>query len=166
MSITTALRKSYLNDIINYEEIELFEKTKKSLIYKNNNNDIYIVTNDLSKMLYYSYGHKHKYKHMPKIHAMLYDWKNELYLINREILYPCTSTKKLAELNKMELMIKDRTHYNELTKELLEFYNHIHWDYNIDFDFSPHWIMQTKSGKLVVADAFQANPQAIMGVCK
>lgn len=156
MSVARKLCKSYFNDFIHRDDCRTIEQTARSIIYQYGyDNDVTIITDDSSKMMYYTYAKEHKHKHIPKINEMLYDWKNGLYLINREELFPCTNTKKMAEIDKIKMLLKDRQRYNAITEELLNFFYDVCMDCNINFDFGPHWLMETGKGKLVVADAFK-----------
>lgn len=154
MGISHQVCKSYFNDFVHQSNFRFIEKTSRSLIYKNCN-EIIVITNDLSKMIYYIYAKQNKYKHIPKINNLLYDWKNNLYFIQREELFPCTKTKKLAYIDKIKLFVKEGKAYDSLTEELLKFnYSRDAAKYEINLDFGPHWLMENIQGKIVVADAF------------
>lgn len=165
MGISRQLCKSYFNDFIHQSNFNFIEQTSRSFIYKNCD-EVIIVTDDSSKMIYYMYAKENKYKYIPKIKNMLYDWQNNLYFIQREILYPCTDTKKLAKIDKMKLLVSEGKSCGPLTEELLAFrYSPTAMKYEMNFDFGPHWLMETNNGKIVVADAFTSDYNGLLNVC-
>lgn len=118
---------------------------------------LFIFSNDPSKFLYYEYAKLNNYKYVPRIINLVRDAKNGIYFIERDALNKIKDFKKQVKLQRIENILRDqrRIGLDPIADELLKFWYDRSVDENIDFDFSPDWLMQTANGKIVVSDAFR-----------
>jgi hypothetical protein len=152
MNLQSQLKKSDLRHLKLTQSSKIY-KSQKTLI--ESINTIYIFTTEFEKYQFYYYGLKNKFSCIPKIHQLIADDKHGVYYIERELLFPIIDTSKLDTIEKIKYYIINRLPgENVIAKELLAFY--YQFQGSIDFDFGPHWIMETQKGKLVVSDAFRA----------
>lgn len=152
MSLQSQLKKSELK-FFQFTNGQNIHKSKKTYIQCFSH--VHILTTEFEKYQFCYYGLKNKLSCIPKIHQLIADDKHGVYYIERELLFPVIETKKLDAIKKTEYCIKNRLPGGDaIAKELLKFY-YMHQG-SVDFDFGPHWIMETAKGKLVVSDAFRA----------
>lgn len=125
----------------------------KTRIYDCNRNKIIIVTKEYPKFLYYKFGIKNNFEHIPKIYDLMEDHINKVYIIKREELYPITDMNKLTRIDIIKSALEDRIKLNDkLVLESLAFINR--YERYVALDFSPHCFMETKNKKIVVSDLF------------
>ena len=114
---------------------------------------LFLFSKDPSKFYYYRYAVRNKFKHIPKIYALLYDELNGIYLVHRECCNPIVTDKKISKMNSIRWQIQHSEPIDDVAIEAIDFFMHDE-DYEFQFDFGNHWLMQTDRGKLVVCDAF------------
>ena len=136
------------------KDLDVFEKGSNTTIYIDweiAKSSLYLLSKDPSKYEYYKFALENKFKYIPKIHSLLKDEINEVYLIHRECCNPIVKSSKLARVEKIRFEAKHSEAEDPVAKELLEFF---YMGYDYQFDFGSHWLMQTDYGKIVVCDAF------------
>lgn len=152
MSLNSQLKKSTLG-ILRFSGIIPIYKSNKTYVQVYEQ-VVQIFTSEFEKYQFYYYGIKNKLSCVPKISQLIADDKHGIYFIERELLYPIIDTKKLEAIDKIKYCAKNRLPgEDKIAEQLLKFY-YLHQG-SIDFDFGPHWIMETHKGKLVICDAFR-----------
>lgn len=162
LSVRSKLNKSALIDLDVFDDI-LYKSNKTIVTFYYNDKIVNLFTSEYVKYQFYYYALKKKIRCIPVIHHLIADDKNCLYFIQREYLYPVVETNKLNTIKKIEYWIRNRiSNKHPIADTLLRFY-YLNGE-NLDFDFGPHWIMQTRNGKLVVTDAFRDRSEVVKHV--
>jgi len=114
---------------------------------------LFLFSKDPSKFYYYRYALRNKFKYIPKIYALLFDPINNVYLIHRECCNPIVTDKKINRMNAIRYQIQHSEPTDPVACDVVDFFAHDD-DYEFQFDFGTHWLMQTDRGKLVICDPF------------
>ena len=111
---------------------------------------VIVFTKDKAKFDFFLQEKLLKNKYIPKILGMYADYMNGIYRIDREVLYPITTREKSLKIRQIEEMIKiNESGYHSISDCIIKFlYN----NHDVKYDLSHDWLMQTKNGKIVMAD--------------
>jgi hypothetical protein len=151
MRLKTSLIKKFTEGLDS--EYACIYDSIKTRIYDCHRNKVIVLTKERPKYEYYKFALSEGYEHIPKIYDLIEDPIHGIYIIKREELYPITDHKKLVRLDLIEQALINTLKLNDrIVEEAIKFQKT--FDYQFNFDFSPHCFMETKNKKIVVSDLF------------
>ena len=159
LNLIKNLNTYYYNLIDTGSTSNVYELLDKTIVITSTSDDKYKAYRMALKENYNTVNkilNSNKFKHIPKIFGMIECVKKQgktIYIIHREQLFPVTSTKKLARIQKIQELVKNNiVKQDPIADEILDIEFMLNYEYG--FDFGPHWIMQNSRGKLVICDVF------------